>query len=184
MVGVITQWYSSHPQPLALGNHNLWLQCFSVLAPTVSVGSAHSPRPNVPPFQSHVKEERGLWRGIWKIRAGYDHGLVCLHQLSFPILAKQHHTLWVEWPFIFSSHFILLIWYIVPRGYQHGSYLVLFWNRTTKILNPDRLMSAWKHFSYFNLISIDVPLSIISTPTHTYPPTHPCTLSFFVVDLM
>lgn len=28
-----------------------------------------------------------------------------LHQLSFPILVKHHHTLWVERPFTLSSYF-------------------------------------------------------------------------------
>lgn len=104
--GLVTQWRGSQPQPPALGNHSLWLQPFSVLAPTVSMGPAQSPRPNVPPFQSHVKEERDVEGGS---ELAMTMGSSVLQQLSFPILAKHQHTLWVEWPFILSGHFILFI---------------------------------------------------------------------------
>lgn len=121
-----------------------------MLAPTVTMGPAYTPRRNLPTFQSHVKEEGGVEGEIERSELSMTMGSSVLHQLSFPMVAKPHHTLWAERPLILRGPFILLIWYIVPSGYQDGPYLdkadVLKQNqkdrRYIRVLNPECLKSG------------------------------------------
>lgn len=87
------------------------------------MGPAYTPRPNLPTFQSHVKQEGGVEGEFERSKLSVTMGSSVFHQLSFPMLAKHHHTPRAERPLILRGPFILLIWYVVPSGYQDGYYL-------------------------------------------------------------
>lgn len=72
----------------------------------VSSGPAYIPRPDLPPFKSHVKEKGGVEVEFGRSELAVTMGSSSVpHQLSSPVLDEHHHTLGVERPLSLGSHF-------------------------------------------------------------------------------
>lgn len=85
-----------------------------------------------------------------------------LHQLSFPVLARCHHTLGAERPLPLGSHFYST--HLVPSGHQDGSYL----DEADVLKQPRKTVSPGRPMSVVSGLVLSVCSSLM-------PPQHPRT---------